>query len=125
MKKIVLLLLSTLLLSAGELDFNNIETTVLMKKEQEPVNVALSLVLQGRDVSDATRFKLMDVVQTALGSLWAETLVTAQGKTQLKKMIIKLADSQYGIEVDFVYILDVRLQIDTLKKCLELIKEAR
>ena len=123
MKKTLLLLICTLGLYAGQLDFSDLETTVLMKKGHEPVNVTLSLVLQGRDLSDASRYQLMDVIQTALGSLWAETLVAAQGKSQLKKMIGKLAGNQYGIGIDFVYILDVRLEIDTLKRCLELIKE--
>lgn len=122
MKPLMILLLTAFALMAGELDFDDIETTVLMKKDREPVNVHLSLVLQGRDVSQASRYQLMDVVQSVVGGLWAETLVTSQGKAELKKRIVALADRQYGLEVDFVYILNVRLEVDTLQKCLELIK---
>ena len=122
MKHLTILLLTVFALMAGELDFNDIETTVLMKKDHEPVNVHISLVLQGRDVSQVSRYQLMDVVQTVVGGFWAETLVTSQGKVELKKRIVALADSQYGLEVDFVYILNVRVEVDTLQKCLELIK---
>ncbi|WP_300362643.1 hypothetical protein [Hydrogenimonas sp.] len=122
MKKILLSLLVPLLLFAGQLHLDRLETTVLQKKNGEPVNVELSLVLQGRDI-ERNEIQLMDVVQTALGSFWAETLLTSQGKAKFKKMIIELADKQYGIEVDFVYIQNIRLQTETLEKCLELIRQ--
>ncbi len=122
MKKILLSLLVPFLLFAGQLHLDRLETTFLQKKNGEPVNVELSLVLQGRDI-ERNEIQLMDVVQTALGSFWAETLLTSQGKAKFKKMIIELADKQYGIEVDFVYIQNIRLQTETLEKCLELIRQ--
>ncbi len=106
------------------LRFDHITTSMLLKKGKEPVNVEISLALQGRDLQK-NEVQMMDVVQSALGGLWAETLLTSQGKAQLKKSIVSLADSQYGIEVDFVYILDVVVEMATLEKCLELIKEVR
>jgi len=121
MKKILFFFLPCLLF-AGQLHFNSLETTLLMKKERKPVNVELSVVLQGRDIEQHD-VELMDVVQTAVGSFWAETLLTSQGKAQFKKMVIDLADKQYGIEVDFVFIQNIRLETDTLEKCLELIRE--
>ncbi|WP_300366051.1 hypothetical protein [Hydrogenimonas sp.] len=121
MKKILFFFLPCLLF-AGQLHLDNLETTLLMKKERKPVNVELSVVLQGRDIEQHD-VELMDVVQTAVGSFWAETLLTSQGKAQFKKMVIDLADKQYGIEVDFVFIQNIRLETDTLEKCLELIRE--
>ncbi len=112
-------------LSAGQLQIDHMETSLLQKSDKEPVNVDLSLVLQGRDVSDATRLQLMDVVQTVLGGIWAETLVTATGKQTFKKRVIAQADSRYGLEVDFVYILNVHVETATLQRCLELIREAQ
>ncbi len=117
------LLLLQSLLSAGQMRLDHLETTLLSKKGQEPVDVTLSLVLEGRDVTP-DNFKLMDVIQTALGNFWAETLVTAQGKRELKKTIVQLADKQYGIEVDFVYLLDLKVRTDSLQKCLELFERA-
>ncbi len=122
MKNLLFLLIFSPLLFAGQLHLENLETTLLQKKEREPVNVELSIVLQGRDV-EQNEVQLMDVIQTALGSFWAETLLTSQGKMQFKKSVIDLADKQYGIEVDFVYIQNIRLETDTLEKCLELIKQ--
>jgi secreted protein with Ig-like and vWFA domain len=121
MKPFLLTLLFPLFLFSGQLHLDRLETTVLQKKSGEPINVELSVVLQGRDV-EQNEVQLMDVVQTALGSFWAETLLTAQGKAQFKKMVIDLADRQYGIEVDFVYLQNIRVETDTLQKCLELIK---
>ena len=124
-KPLLFSLLTFTALSAGQLQIDHMETSVLQKSDKEPVNVDLSLVLQGRDVSDATRLQLMDAVQTVLGGFWAETLVTATGKETFKKRVIAQADSRYGLEVDFVYILNVRVETATLERCLELIREAQ
>ncbi|WP_456452993.1 hypothetical protein [Hydrogenimonas sp.] len=122
-KPLVLVLLFFSTLHAGELRLERMETTLLQKRDKRPVAVELSVVLQGRDVGEASRLQLMDVVQTVLGGFWAETLVTATGKEAFKKRVIAQADSRYGLEVDFVYILNVRIETDTLERCLELIKE--
>lgn len=124
MKKISIFLLLAITVFAGQLRFGDIETTILSKKTGEPVNVELSLVLQGRDMEQSS-VELMDVVQSAIGSFWAETLVTTQGKEQFKRMIISLADKKYGIEVDFVYILNVKVDTCTLEKIRELLNSVR
>ncbi|WP_201352932.1 hypothetical protein [Hydrogenimonas urashimensis] len=122
MKTVLLMLSLALALCAGELHIDHLETTVLEKKSGKPVNVELSIVLQGRDIQQS-EVALMDVIQTAVGSFWAETLVTSRGKAQFKKMVVELADRQYGIEIDFVYIQNIRIETDTLEKCLELIRK--
>ncbi len=109
---------------AGQLRFGDIDTTILSKKTAEPVDVKISLVLQGRDLKESEA-ALMDVIQSAVGSFWAETLVTSQGKEQFKNMIISLADKKYGIEVDFVYVINIKIDTCTLEKIRELLNNAR
>jgi flagellar basal body-associated protein FliL len=121
MKKIFLLLLINLSLYAELLKFDQINTSILSKKDNSYTNVELSLVLKGRDIKDQ-KIELMDVLQTVIGSFWAEVLITAKGKEQFKKMIINLADKQYGVEVDFVYIQNIRIVTDPLEECRELLK---
>lgn len=120
----LLLLILTFPLFADLLRFDNIETTLLLKKDRSPVNVDISLTLKGRDLNES-EIELMDTVQTALGNFWAETLVTSEGKERLKKMIIDLADKKYGIEVDFVYIGNIKVQICTLERLRELLSNVR
>ncbi|WP_457598665.1 hypothetical protein [Hydrogenimonas sp.] len=124
MKTFALFWLLALPLFAGLLRFDHIETTVLLKKGGSPVNVEISLALQGRDLKES-EIQLMDVIQTAVGSLWAETLVTAAGKEKFKKMIVALADKEYGIEVDFVYIENIRIETCTLERLRELLNSVR
>ena len=124
MKKILLLLFFTYLLLADTLTIDRLETTLPQKGGKGPINVDISLVLQGRDLAQ-NRYRLMDVIQTALGRLDADTLLTARGKKALKKSIIQTADNKYGIEVDFVYIQNVQLQLDTLERCFDLLKEEK
>ncbi|WP_457593248.1 hypothetical protein [Hydrogenimonas sp.] len=124
MKKILLSLLLTLPLFAQMLHFDHIETTLLLKKDRSPVNAEISLVLQGRDLKE-NEIQLMDVIQTVIGSFWAETVVTTDGKERLKKMIIDLADKKYGIEVDFVYIGNIRIEMCTLEKLREIFNSVR
>ncbi|BBG65540.1 putative periplasmic protein [Hydrogenimonas sp.] len=121
MKKTAITLLFTLTLFAGQISFGDIDTTVLSKKSGEPVNIKISLVLQGRDIEE-NRIALMDVIQSALGSFWAETLVTAPGKEEFKKRVVSLADKKYGIEVDFVYITNLKIDTCTLQKLRKLLK---
>ncbi|BDY12177.1 hypothetical protein [Hydrogenimonas cancrithermarum] len=123
-KSILAIFLLNLSLFAGMLSFDHIETTLLLKKERTPVNVEISLVLQGRDIEE-NEIQLMDVVQTAVGSFWAETLVTSSGKEQFKKMIIDLADKKYGIEVDFVYLQNIKIETCTLEKIRQILNNAR
>ncbi|MCF6202008.1 MAG: hypothetical protein L3J42_07810 [Hydrogenimonas sp.] len=120
----LLLLILTFPLFADLLRFDNIDTTLLLKKDRSPVNVDISLTLKGRDLNKS-EIELMDTVQTALGNFWAETLVTSEGKERLKKMIIDLADKKYGIEVDFVYIGNIKVQICTLERLRELLSNVR
>jgi hypothetical protein len=115
------LILFSFTMASDRLELANLQTTMLEQKGHTPVEVTLSLVIKGRDVS-MQRDALMDVVQTALGSLWAETLVTAEGKAAFKKKVIALADRQYGIGVEFVFIENVRVATDTLTRCLELME---
>ena len=124
MKKILLLLFFTYLLLADTLTIDRLETTLPQKGGKGPINVDISLVLQGRDLAQ-NRYRLMDVIQTALGRLDADTLLTARGKKALKKSIIQTADNKYGIEVDFVFIQNVQLQLDTLERCFDLLKEEK
>ena len=121
MKKVLLTLLLTTLLVADTLTVDHLKTTLPQKGRKGPINADISLVLQGRDLAQ-NRYRLMDVIQMALGQLDADTLLTARGKKALKKMIVNLADTKYGIEVDFVYIQNVQLQLDTLQRCFELIQ---
>jgi len=115
---IVLILVSTIF--ADRLRFDDIETTILSKKSGEPVNIELSLVLQGRDIGQSD-VELMDVIQSVVGRFWAETLVTSQGKESFKKSVVAVADKKYGIEVDFVYIVNVKVQTCTLERLKELL----
>ncbi len=124
MKTPALFLILALPLCAGLLRFEPIETTVLLKKEGTPVNVEISLALQGRDLQE-NEIQLMDVIQTAVGSFWAETLVTSAGKEKFKKMIVALADKEYGIEVDFVYIENIRIETCTLERLRDLLNSVR
>ena len=124
MKKVLLTLLLTTLLVADTLTIDHLQTTLPQKGHQGAIDADISLVLQGRDLAK-NRYRLMDVIQMALGSLDADTLLTARGKKALKKMIVNFADSRYGIEVDFVYIQNVQLRLDTLQRCYELFKLAR
>ncbi len=124
MKKILLSTLLSFPLFAQTLHFDHIETTLLMKKDRSPVNADISLVLEGRDLEE-NEIRLMDVIETAVGSFWAETLVTADGKERLKKIIIDLADKKYGIEVDFVYIGNIRIDTCTLEKLREILNNVR
>jgi hypothetical protein len=113
-----------LLLFSGELRLESYKTTLPSIHHGKPVNVDLSIVLQGRDVDTQNEDALMDVLQTALGSLNAETLLTTQGKNHLKKKVIELADKVYGLEVDFVYIRNVRIELCTLERIRELLKKS-
>ncbi len=121
-KSCIILLLLVSFLFADRLRFDDIETSILSKKSGEPVNIELSLVLQGRDIAQS-RVELMDIIQSVVGGFWAETLVTSQGKESFKKSVIAVADKKYGIEVDFVYILNVKVQTCTLEKLKELQKK--
>ncbi|SFP38651.1 hypothetical protein SAMN05216234_11734 [Hydrogenimonas thermophila] len=109
-------------LYATLLKFDQIDTSILSKKDSSYVNVKLSIVLQGRDLEEH-QIELMDVVQTVIGNFLAEVLITAKGKENFKKMIVNLADKQYGIEVDFVYIQNIRIESDPLEKCRKLLKK--
>jgi len=120
MKKLFLLLLTNISLFAGLLSLDQIDTTILLKN-RTPVNVKLSIALQGRDIEES-EIELIDVVQTVIGGFWAESLVTTQGKQQFKKMVIDLANKQYGIEIDFVYIRNIRIETNPLEQCRELLK---
>jgi len=121
MKKLFLLLLVNFSLYADLLTFDQINTSILSKKDSSYVNINISIALQGRDIAEH-EIELMDVVQTAIGNFWAEVLITAKGKERFKKIILNRADKQYGIEVDFVYIKNIRIETDPLKKCQELLK---
>jgi len=121
MKKLLFLLFINLSLYATLIKFDQIDTSILLKKDNSFTNVNLSIALQGRDLEEH-KVELMDVIQTAIGSFWAEVLITAKGKEDFKKMIINLADKQYGIGVDFVYIKNIRIETDPFKKCRELLK---
>jgi len=114
--------LLSLFLFSGEIRFDSIKTTLLSQRDNKPVNVDISIVLQGRDVDKKSEDQLMDALQTALGSMSAEKLLTAQGKQALKKRVIELADKEYGLEVDFVYIKNVRIELCTLEKIREILK---
>ncbi|WP_456323452.1 flagellar basal body-associated FliL family protein [Hydrogenimonas sp.] len=122
MKFFAFLSLFSLFLFSGELRFDSIKTTLLGQRDNKPVNVDISIVLQGRDVDKKSEDQLMDALQTALGSMSAEKLLTAQGKQALKKRVIELADKEYGLEVDFVYIKNVRIELCTLEKIREILK---
>ncbi len=122
MKFFAFLSLLSLFLFSGELRFDSIKTTLLSQRDNKPVNVDISIVLQGRDVDKKSEDQLMDALQTALGSMSAEKLLTAQGKQALKKRVIELADKEYGLEVDFVYIKNVRIELCTLEKIREILK---
>ncbi len=124
MKKSLLLLLFASTLFASLLRFDDIKTSLLLKKDRSPVNVTISLALEGRDLQES-ELKLMDTVQSALGSFWAETLVTSEGKERFKKMVIDIADKKYGIEIDFVYIENIRIETCTLDKLRELLNNRR
>jgi len=102
-------------LTAGTLVLNSIKTTILLQKDRTPVNINLSLVLKGRDIEE-NRAKIMDVIQTAVGSFWGEKLITAQGKEQFKKMVINLADKVYGVEIDFVFIQNILMDINRFQE---------
>ncbi len=117
---ILLLLFSSLF--ADRLSFDDIETSILSKKSGEPVNIELSLVLEGRDISQ-NRVQLMDTIQSVVGGFWAETLVTSQGKESFKKSVVAVADKKYGIEVDYVYILNLKVQTCTLEKLKQLLEK--
>ena len=86
-------------------------TSILSKKVNSYVNVKLSIALQGRDLAEH-KIELMDVVQTAFGNFWVEELITAKGKESFKKIIVNIADKQYGVGVDFVYIKNIRIETD-------------
>ncbi|WOE68816.1 hypothetical protein RZR97_06750 [Hydrogenimonas thermophila] len=122
MKKLLFLLFMNLSLYATLLKFDQIDTSILSKKDSSYVNVKLSIALQGRDLEEH-QIELMDVVQTVIGNFLAEVLITAKGKENFKKMIVNLADKQYGIEVDFVYIQNIRIETDPLEKCRKLLKK--
>ncbi|WP_456485786.1 flagellar basal body-associated FliL family protein [Hydrogenimonas sp.] len=122
MKFFAFLSLLSLFLFSGEIRFDSIKTTLLSQRDNKPVNVDISIVLQGRDVDKKSEDQLMDALQTALGSMSAEKLLTAQGKQALKKRVIELADKEYGLEVDFVYIKNVRIELCTLEKIREILK---
>ena len=124
MKKFLLLLVLATLLFADTLPIDHLITTLPQKGHKEPINVDISLVLQGRDLAQ-NRYQLMDVIQTALGQFDADTLLTARGKKALKKAIIQMADNKYGIEIDFVYIQNVQLQFDTLQRCFDLLQKEK
>ncbi len=121
-KSFLILLLLVSSIFADRLSFDDIETSVLSKKSGEPVNIELSLVLEGRDISQS-RVELMDTIQSVVGGFWAETLVTSQGKESFKKSVVAVADKKYGIEVDYVYILNLKVQTCTLEKLKELLKK--
>ena len=110
------------LLFADRLTIERMDTTLPHRQRNEPVDVSISLVVEGRDLKDE-RYKIIDVIQTALGRFDAYTLIKAQGKEALKSAIVDLADKRYGIEIDFVYIQNIRLETDTLRRCWELIHE--
>ncbi len=117
---ILLLLVSSIF--ADRLSFDDIETSILSKKSGEPVAIELSLVLEGRDISQS-RVQLMDTIQSVVGGFWAETLVTSQGKESFKKSVVAVADKKYGIEVDYVYILNLKVQTCTLEKLKQLLEK--
>ena len=122
MKKVLLFLFINLSLYAELLKFDQIDTSIISKKDNSYTNIKLSIVLQGRELQ-GHKIELMDVVQTIIGSFWAEALITAKGKENFKKMIVNLADKQYGIEVDFVYIQNIRIETDPVEKCRKLLKK--
>ncbi len=117
-----LLLLCTLF--GDRLTIDRLRTTLPDNRQKDLINADISLVLEGRDLK-TERFKVMDVIQAALGRYDAQSLLTSQGKDHFKKDIVDLADKRYGIEIDFVYIQNIRLEIDTLQRCLELIRRQR
>ncbi len=117
---ILLLLVSSIF--ADRLSFDDIETSILSKKSGEPIAIELSLVLEGRDISQS-RVQLMDTIQSVVGGFWAETLVTSQGKESFKKSVVAVADKKYGIEVDYVYILNLKVQTCTLEKLKQLLEK--
>ncbi len=121
-KSFLILLLLVSSIFADRFSFDDIETSILSKKSGEPVNIELSLVLEGRDISQS-RVELMDTIQSVVGGFWAETLVTSQGKESFKKSVVAVADKKYGIEVDYVYILNLKVQTCTLEKLKELLKK--
>ncbi len=65
----------------------------------------------------------MDTIQSVVGGFWAETLVTSQGKESFKKSVVAVADKKYGIEVDYVYILNLKVQTCTLEKLKQLLEK--
>ncbi|NPA28767.1 MAG: hypothetical protein GXO33_01120 [Epsilonproteobacteria bacterium] len=121
MRHLLLSLLFPLFLVADTLTFEHIETTLLSQKEHLPVTVELSLALEGDNLAKE-RLRLMDVIQTALGAFWAESLATAEGKARLKAAIVKLAGERYNVGVDFVYLTALRVDTDSLLRCRKLLE---
>ena len=121
MKKLLFLLLINLSLYADLFTFDQMNTSILSKKINSYVNINISIALQGSDLAEH-KIELMDVVQTAIGNFLVEELITAKGKESFKKIIVNIADKEYGIGVDFVYIKNIHIETDPFEKCRELLK---
>ena len=121
MLRLLVVCFFTLPLWGETLRFDDLQTTLLSKNGRFPVPVTLSLAIEGRDMTES-KTRLLDTIQTVLGSFRAEELATGEGRERLKKRIKASAEARYDIGIDYVYIERIRIDPDSLLRCREVLR---
>lgn len=110
--KLFILLFLGNLLCAQTLFLENFESDLYSKKANFEIRkVKLDLRIEGRHVEDES-FKIVDALNIVIGSFYAEDLLTSKGKSALKETLQTFSSKEYGIDIDTVYILSLKL-VDT------------
>lgn len=103
MRVIALILVFLTYLSAEVMEIEKFSTNLLSKVDKESKKVELSLVLEGRDMTE-NEYKVYDAINIVSGSFYAEDLITSKVKEAFKTTLINYLAQKEGIGVEKVYI---------------------
>ena len=98
-----ILIFSSSFLWAETISIDHFRANVFSKAEKKPVDVNLSIVVEGADVKK-NEHKVIDTLNIVIGSYYSEDLVTSRGKELLKATMVAYAKKTHNLVIDSVFI---------------------
>lgn len=119
MKKIFMIFLFVGLSFSYEL--KNFQSDIYTKENKlKKIELSMDIVLRDEDIN---KNALLDALNIIIGSFYAEDLMTSMGKEKFKKTFKKYTYKKYGIDIDEIYILELKFKNEVnLDELIELLK---
>ncbi len=118
-----LVLLLQFSLSAEMLQLDHFKANVFSKTDKKPVEINLSLMIDGRDVK-SEEHKVIDALNVVIGSYYAEDLVTSKGKELLKSTLIAYTRKVHSLDIDTIFIKELTVRMTpTTQEIIEALKK--